>query len=195
VSFHKFRLNPWIENGFILKCIYRHRISYLKDQRRIQFSNNFLFNINIIQEMVHCNKKVLINIICLVLDILLFISALISMIFGGLASFVYFIEMIYVCIFTITLFMIEIIPSPRFRQIVEVYCRFWMKLLGRGLTYIFLGCLTLREYNKSLINIYSLFVSIVSIVVGVCFSIAHFCIKYDFEVGDISHSYSSEPKV
>jgi hypothetical protein len=121
--------------------------------------------------------KVCINILSLILDVLLFIAAIINMI---PPAFVNVIEMLYVCVFTAALFIVELMPIEKLRELVRKYAGFWLTLLGRGLTYILIGCLTFRVYDseRPSSSAYVLSVSIIAIVLGFLFCIAQFFIRY-----------------
>jgi hypothetical protein len=134
--------------------------------------------------------KLCVNILSLVLDVLLFIAAVINML--RIPNFIVIIEMVYVCIFTALLFIVEVVPAERLREFVNTYCRFWMKLLGRGLTYIFIGCLTFRDFTITPGDKYVLAVSIISIIIGFLFSVGHFFFTYEFDVGDLFQSFQSK---
>ena len=138
--------------------------------------------------------KLVVNILCLTLDVLLFIAAVINIIgaVSGHGSFVEVIEIIYVCIVTTALFLAETIPARKLRELIGTYCRFWLKLLGRGLLYLLIGCLTFRIAEGTANSSYVMAVSICSIAVGLLFSIGHFFCNYEFCVGDLFQSCQSK---
>jgi hypothetical protein len=138
--------------------------------------------------------KLVVNILCLTLDVLVFIAAVINIITVARTpgSFIEIIEMIYVCIITTALFVAETIPARKLRELIGTYCRFWLKLLGRGLLYLLIGCLIFRTSTATANSTYVLAVSIVSIVMGFLFSVGHFFCNYEFCVGDLFQSCQSK---
>jgi len=105
--------------------------------------------------------KLIFNIISLALDVLLVIAAIINIIW--VHNFVSIIEMIYVGVSMFALFWLEVLPFESLREFVNMYARFWTKLI--------------------------MIVSGISIGIGFIFCICHFGFKGDFEMGDLMQSF------